>query len=236
MKKLLRTVVMPFAGILLLTLVLITTKANAQEDTTTSTQQTATITTDKSDYAPRSTATFTGSGFAPYEDVELIVKNLSYPCNTVLPDSSYTPWTVQADSTGSFVTEWTVCDCNGDSLRLKATGQTSGLIAKAYFTDAIFLSVTVTGSSFCVGAQTTVSYTALNLPPAFASGNVFTAQLSNASGSFTSPVNIGTLTSTSATGNISATIPLKHFCETGYRIRVTGRNPAVTETHLIQQI
>ena len=122
MRSNLRRLLMPFAGIFLLTLAL-TTKANAQ--------QTPTVTTDKPDYAPRSTATFTGSGFAAYEDVVLKVKNLSYPCNTVLPDSSYTPWTVKADSTGAFVTTWTVCDCNGDSLRLKATGQTSGLIAYA---------------------------------------------------------------------------------------------------------
>src|SRR3954469_2815978 len=61
-------------------------------------QDSATIATDKPDYEPRSTAVFTGSGFKPYEDVVLKVKNLSYPCNTVLPDSSYTPWTVQADA------------------------------------------------------------------------------------------------------------------------------------------
>src|SRR6478672_9027154 len=83
--------------------------------------RTATVITDKPDYAPRSTAIFTGSGFSPNENVVLKVKNLSYPCNTVLPDSSYTPWTVTADNNGDFVTTWTVCDCNGDSLKLKAT-------------------------------------------------------------------------------------------------------------------
>src|SRR6188474_2432253 len=86
----------------------------------------ATVTTDQPDYAPLSTATFTGSGFLPNENVVLKVKNLTQPCNTVSADSSYLPWTVTADSTGSFVTTWTVCNCPGDSLRLKATGQTSG--------------------------------------------------------------------------------------------------------------
>ncbi|MEP6594627.1 MAG: hypothetical protein ABJA71_01725, partial [Ginsengibacter sp.] len=47
----------------------------------------ATVTTDQPDYAPRSTATFTGSGFAPGEDVVLKVKNLFQPCHTVNPDS-----------------------------------------------------------------------------------------------------------------------------------------------------
>src|SRR6187551_37702 len=82
----------------------------------------AIVTTDKPDYAPRSNAVFSGSGFAPNESVVLKVKNLFRACNTVTADSSYLPWTVKADSTGSFVTNWTVCDCNGDSLRLKATG------------------------------------------------------------------------------------------------------------------
>lgn len=96
----------------------------------------ATVTSDADDYPPRSTAIFTGAGFEPGESVELKVKNLTQPCNTVSADSSYLPWTVQADESGGFVTEWLVCDCPGDSLRLKATGLTSGSIAYAYFTDA----------------------------------------------------------------------------------------------------
>ena len=48
----------------------------------------ATVTTDQPDYAPRSTALFSGSGFMPNEDVVLKVKNLSRPCNTVAADSS----------------------------------------------------------------------------------------------------------------------------------------------------
>ncbi|WP_125185440.1 hypothetical protein [Botryobacter ruber] len=82
-----------------------------------------TVTTDKEDYAPRSNAVFTGAGFSANEDVVLKVKNLSRPCNTVSADSSYLPFTVKADADGGFVTNWTVCDCPGDSLRLKATGQ-----------------------------------------------------------------------------------------------------------------
>src|SRR5437868_3608794 len=88
----------------------------------------ATITTDQPDYAPRSSAVFTGSGFTAGENVVLKVKNISHACNTIAPDSSYTPWTVVADANGGFVTNWIVCDCAGDSLKLKATGQTSGLI------------------------------------------------------------------------------------------------------------
>ena len=95
-----------------------------------------TVTTDKPDYAPRSTAVFSGTGFQPFEDVQLKVKNLFRPCNTITADSSYLPWTVKTDANGDFVTAWLVCDCSGDSLRLKATGQTSSYIAYAYFSDA----------------------------------------------------------------------------------------------------
>jgi hypothetical protein len=95
----------------------------------------ATVTTDKPDYAPRSNAVFTGAGFLPGETVQLKVKNLFRPCNTVTADSSYLPWTVTADASGGFVTDWTVCDCPGDSLRLKATGLTSARVAYVLFSD-----------------------------------------------------------------------------------------------------
>ena len=92
-----------------------------------------TVTPDKPDYAPRSTATFTGTGFKPGEEVVLKVKNLFRACNTVTSDSSYLPWSVTADASGKFVTNWLVCDCPGDSLRLRAVGLTSRDTAYAYF-------------------------------------------------------------------------------------------------------
>ena len=111
-----------------------------------------TVTTDKPDYAPRSNAVFTGTGFLPGETVQLKVKNLFRACNTVTADSSYLPWTVTADANGGFVTNWIVCDCAGDSLRLKASGQTSGFIGYAYFSDADN-QTTVTADPFCSGSQ-----------------------------------------------------------------------------------
>jgi len=61
----------------------------------------------------------------------------------------------------------------------------------------------------------------------FNAGNVFTAQLSDASGSFAAPVSIGTLTAT-GNGTIAATIPSNTAAGTGYRIRVVSSNPAIT--------
>ncbi|QOW10582.1 T9SS type A sorting domain-containing protein [Kaistella flava (ex Peng et al. 2021)] len=82
----------------------------------------------------------------------------------------------------------------------------------------------ITGFPFCAGSSVSVPFTIVGT---FDSGNIFTAQLSNASGSFTTPVSIGTLTQTSA-GTISATIPARTLAGTKYRIRVVSSNPIVT--------
>jgi hypothetical protein len=82
----------------------------------------------------------------------------------------------------------------------------------------------ITGSPFCAGAAVSVPYTATGT---FTGGNVFTAQLSNSSGSFASPTNIGTISSTSS-GTISATIPGATPAGAGYRIRVVSSTPSVT--------
>ena len=77
-------------------------------------------------------------------------------------------------------------------------------------------------TSVCVGSGFTVPYTAKGYVDA---ANIFTAQLSNASGSFATPVNIGTATAT-LSGNINATIPSGTTAGTGYRVRVVSGNPA----------
>ena len=81
------------------------------------------------------------------------------------------------------------------------------------------------GTTFCPGSNFNVSYTFVS-SCTFLTGNTFTAQLSNASGSFASPTNIGTSTVTTA-GNISVTIPTTTPAGAGYRIRITGSNPSV---------
>jgi M6 family metalloprotease-like protein len=76
----------------------------------------------------------------------------------------------------------------------------------------------------CQGVAINVPYT---INGTYNSGNIFTAQLSNAAGSFASPVTIGSFTGTSAVP-ISATIPPSTVYGTGYRIRVISSNPAIT--------
>ncbi len=84
----------------------------------------------------------------------------------------------------------------------------------------------VTGSPWCAGASITVNYSSIGLT--FTAGNVFTVQLSNATGSFASPTNIGTLTSTATSGSIICTIPAAQAGGTGYRIRILSSVPAFT--------
>lgn len=87
---------------------------------------------------------------------------------------------------------------------------------------------TISGSPFCAGSGLTASVSVpFTISGTFNSGNMFTAQLSAANGSFASPTNIGTITQTTA-GTISATIPAATPAGTGYRIRVIGSNPATT--------
>ncbi|MFD0835587.1 GEVED domain-containing protein [Mariniflexile aquimaris] len=83
---------------------------------------------------------------------------------------------------------------------------------------------TISPTSYCSGSSINVPFT---ITGTFTSGNVFTAQLSNASGNFTSPVSIGTLTGTTS-GTISATIPTATATGNQYRIRVVSSNPVVT--------
>lgn len=92
------------------------------------------------------------------------------------------------------------------------------MASKSYITTG-----TIASTAYCPGASVDVPFT---VKGAFSSGNIFTAQLSNSSGSFATPVNIGTLTSTAA-GTISATIPAGTVAGTGYRIRVISSSPNV---------
>ena len=86
---------------------------------------------------------------------------------------------------------------------------------------------TISGSPFCSGSAVSVPYT---ITGGFNLSNIFTAQLSNGSGSFFSPVTIGTLAS-NVSGTIPATIPPGTLPGTAYRIRVVSSNPVVTGTN-----
>ncbi len=76
----------------------------------------------------------------------------------------------------------------------------------------------------CLGQGLTIPFSTLGT---FTGGNVFTAELSDSNGDFTSPMSIGTVSSTTAMP-ITATIPANLPPGNGYKIRVTSSSPATT--------
>ncbi|MCX6231841.1 MAG: T9SS type A sorting domain-containing protein [Bacteroidetes bacterium] len=86
----------------------------------------------------------------------------------------------------------------------------------------------LTSTSLCTGASVSVPFTLTGTTTVY-NNNVWTAQLSDATGSFASPVSIGTLSSLTG-GAIAATIPAGTLPGTGYRIRVVGSQPATIGT------
>jgi alpha-tubulin suppressor-like RCC1 family protein len=82
------------------------------------------------------------------------------------------------------------------------------------------------GTPICAGSSINVPF---KITGTFINGNSFIAQLSDATGAFTKPTNIGTLTATTA-GTITATIPSIQGSSTAYRIRVISTTPVVNGT------
>lgn len=135
-------------------------------------------------------------------------------------------WTAPATGTGtvSFYVATNAAD---------GTGGTSG---DAIYTNVFTLTeaaaapsvnaATVTQSAVCRGGSITVNFTT---SASFNAGNVFSVQLSDASGSFTNPTTIGTLNATAA-APITAQTPMAAAGGTGYRVRVVASNPASTGT------
>ncbi|MDZ7899653.1 MAG: hypothetical protein U5N85_16730, partial [Arcicella sp.] len=83
-----------------------------------------------------------------------------------------------------------------------------------------------TPASWCKNTAFSIPFTASGT---YTSGNIFTAQLSDASGNFTSPTTLGTLTGTNS-GTITVTIPNTIALGTGYKIRIISSLPAITNS------
>ncbi len=79
---------------------------------------------------------------------------------------------------------------------------------------------------YCQSSAVSVPFTVTGT---FTPGNIFTAELSDASGSFATPTAIGTLSGTTD-GTISATMPALTPQGNRYRIRVIGSNPSTVGT------
>ena len=116
-------------------------------------------------------------------------------------------WSTPAASThGSLNTGQTISPCGGNTI-------TTGLVSAPPFIVACTVSTAAAG---------TVAFTSTGT---FNGPNIYTAQLSDATGSFTAPTVIGTLASTANTGTIPITIPATTATGAGYLIRVISDDP-----------
>src|SRR6266542_878503 len=126
------------------------------------------------------------------------------------------------------------------SQRLKANASTVYTFA-SFFTIVILSatqnqlqakSITVTSvtpNSICFSTSATSGISIPYTTTGSFSSNTFTAQLSDASGGFATPTDIGSLVSDVA-GTINATIPANTPAGTGYLIRIVSSNPVLTST------
>ncbi|SFC87264.1 Por secretion system C-terminal sorting domain-containing protein [Flexibacter flexilis DSM 6793] len=82
----------------------------------------------------------------------------------------------------------------------------------------------------CTDVQN-ITVTGVTSTGTFTSGNTYTAQLSDASGSFATPLATASVSSTSNTvPDITISVPAGTLTGTGYKVRVVSSNPAVTGT------
>jgi hypothetical protein len=113
-------------------------------------------------------------------------------------------------------TRWLQIDDQGNIVLAYASGP---LYAKRYA--AALLSTNNITGPLCAGSDLIVTY---STSATYNAGNTFTTQLSDATGDFTNPVDIGTANATGS-GTINCTIPLGTAAGSGYRIRVISDDP-----------
>lgn len=164
--------------------------------------------------------------------------------NTTSYDGNNTPTAITSSTGVGGISNIRINIPNGNSqvrLRISMTNNATDerwvidnvrILGDLASTNTITTDTAITGSPFCVsgstGASVSVPFTSVGT---FNAGNVFTAQLSNASGVFPGTV-IGTLSASGVdpSGTITATIPAGTLAGTGYRIRVVSSNPVVAGT------
>lgn len=103
-------------------------------------------------------------------------------------------------------------------------GASDAFLAKFTPDTTSFIFQPFTDTVFCVEDTFTLQY---GVTSKFYNNNTFTVQLSDASGNFSSPVNIGTRAD-SIGGSIFCTIPSNTTGGSGYRIRIVGTSPIDT--------
>jgi hypothetical protein len=161
--------------------------------------------------------------------------------------SSYIAIPIPAQATGTGTANWRIIALslpfgteNQSNLRIRWRNSSSGSGTPLFRIDDVSMTgacsapntINVTNLSSTsynincsAGATGSIDFTSTGT---FNPGNTYTAQLSNASGDFASPINIGSFLSTSNSGSFAITIPAGTPTGSGYRMRIISSNPAVT--------
>jgi hypothetical protein len=147
-----------------------------------------------------------GSGFESGNAIALDASG-----NIILVGSSLSP--IGIASTGSF------------DETLNGTSSYDAFVVKFEGPSKIF-SPNLPFNAFCQNESFILSYT---VSGTYTSPNTFTAQLSDANGSFTNLTPIGIVSSTTS-GSINCRIPSTISAGTGYRIRIISSNPSIIGT------
>lgn len=109
-----------------------------------------------------------------------------------------------------------------DSIRVQhMNGVGAGTVFQFDFASDTFVNISPVDTILCVGDTLNINY---GIGDTFNTNNVFTAQLSDASGSFSTPTVLGTITSRIG-GTFKWGVPSTIANGTGYRVRVVSSSP-----------
>ncbi len=141
-------------------------------------------------------------------------------------------WYVQQGDSPNRSTSYSSCIDDSSNLTITGTSYLTNNNGISHLTNRIFTvryaeniqTNALSSSAFCQGAPVTIPFTVMGT---LSVSNVFTAQLSDASGSFNTPVILGSVVGT-GTGTINTNIPVSTPAGTAYRIRVVSSNPVLT--------
>nr|WP_293839151.1 fibronectin type III domain-containing protein [uncultured Arsenicibacter sp.] len=102
--------------------------------------------------------------------------------------------------------------------------ETEDFLLNVYSTNTV--QITQRTQPVCYNAPLAVSF-ATTIP--FSQANIFSLQLSDNNGSFTSPTNLGSVTGSSG-GSLTVTVPASIPASADYQLRVVSSSPALTDT------
>lgn len=132
-----------------------------------------------------------------------------------LAASTHTALGLMCSSAGSLLVDW----CR---VRTYAPVEPSTTV-NAETTQGI--SITLSPNPVCPGGKLTISFTKTGV--FFSAGNIFKLQLSDASGNFTTPLTLATITDT-VLNTMIVDIPSTSVAGSGYKVRLTSTNPTYT--------